>query len=1162
MNKFLSIFLVLILTVSRIPVFAERANSISDTKYIYFENFKNVDISKEWESNIDDNLSISRDDIYNNCLKISSKENGCFVSASFEQPIIASRFTVEYFMKNADDFSFGFIDEDGKFHKFIGMDSHAKKIGCYTSDDSALLYSKNVKFIMDNKKWHKLKLTIDRTNGEFTVTMGDSNYTVQRSTMPGAITHLAFEKKVSYNESQMYIDNIAIYPDDLSDDLYNMKIDNDNIYETNGCIDTKASNYDGGIHLNGVEIVSDNLYNVIPDKGCMGINIDGDITLEPHQNVYVTVSYKDSGYGYFYLKYMTEEGLQKTDAVELSDSSEIITHTFMLKNVLFSDSCNGNDIALCTTNQENALYGVGNVRNYSSSEPVIVNGVRIYTDGKCSPISVNVDTGTIANIFYDTKEAVFDIEYINKSDTKHNFSVEYTAKKENSTDIIFSAQHSYAIESGKRIEDIVKIPIEDYGLYELVITVISNDDKIYQTENIKFANAVRNTELSNNVGINIHLAIYGDPDKLMLLIKNAGIGLVRDGGFYWNDYEMEQGVYALSQRKQQLLKAAQKYGIDVMVILNPEYNVYDKTNFAFLKERDVEAYKNYLRHFLNEYLIKQNVSKLQIMNEPNANQSLSNNIDRAKAVALMSKATKEVVNEIGSESYKIGVLSITGIYQSATKEFADYTFNNLNVGDFDTISMHPYMVGYTVGGEALLDDPEPGFNGTFVNSPTTSLKYQVDYYQALENNTARYNYITGENERISGIRTGNCYNFEIDEPIWHTEFGYSSAQSNNPICSGDDYYNASLLIRTMNQLKERNVNDLTYIYEMSSGGTRKNDIEHNFGIVESYNSNTPYFAKYAYLAVANYNSMTANAQSCNNEYSEDFKFVTKYNLPDKHRDVYMLWTTKENGASLNYSFDNDAFYNGDVCYYDLFGNKLNEADVMVDGQYKLSREPFYAIVGEDIMRAEPSGYIVPETAKFVIKGNLPSGSRNKKISLTVTDTDVELEQANYMNSVLYANQCVSGYGGSFEFAADISSLDRIRANITSEDGERISLIFNANGFEKNNIQLFSKGENADDIDFDCLDANDLSVEVNFGSSENVVDYNLYGVLYKDNSLADLKLMHGNVVMGQKIYRHNFSFETDINQYDKMKIIMLKADGSLYPLCEAYLKEKPLGGITE
>jgi len=545
------------------------------------------------------------------------------------------------------------------------------------------------------------------------------------------------------------------------------------------------------------------------------------------------------------------------------------------------------------------------------------------------PVELEIQSKMIGNIFFDSSEADFELVFSNGASSAQGFTADITAY-ELGTDMQRKESYIYThtideiLEENSVISETISVPLKGYGLYELEV-VLTQDNGEATEKNVAFSKSVRNTELSKTVGVGTHLGWYGDADSVLYLVNNAGFGNIRNG-ISWNAYELKKGVYELTERHKKMFRAAQRYGIDVLQTLNPDNNVHDDgaVKSDFLREADVEAYKAYLTAFLNEELVKNNVTKIEIMNEPESmfdvvdgekvGTDVEGHTKRAEAYARMLNATNEVLDAIEDKEYKVGIFAVTGIFQDSPKNFADLVLSKLKPGDFDAVSVHSYVTASR--------NPE-------YDSQRKSIREQADYFKKLANGQEK------------GKVTNATYNFNVTEPMWHTEFGYSSSTGEDSVnlSLGDEYEQATRTIRTLDELKRDNPDDIMYIYEMNADGTNPAEREDNFEMVRSSYGENPYSAKFLYLAVSNYNSLTANATEVSRVEQGGFfskNFITKYTLPK--RDVYLFRTTNESGSESSYNLGTDNVY-----YYDLFGNKLNESDVKQNGKYKLTTAPFYAV---------------------------------------------------------------------------------------------------------------------------------------------------------------------------------------------------------------------------
>lgn len=739
------------------------------------------------------------------------------------------------------------------------------------------------------------------------------------------------------------------------------------------------------------------------------------------------------------------------------------------------------------------------------------------------PIKANIISNMVGNIFFDASYAEFDIILENNNSDEKSFSAEFKVYEigtdmKRKAECIYNSVKDYVLAKTSETTESISIPLTGYGLYEIEVTV---EDNVYTAP---FSNAVRNTEMNKTVGTGTHLGWYGDADSILYLVKNAGMGNIRNG-IAWNEYEQKKGVRKFPEDFKKGLLAAQKYGIDVLQTLNPHDNVYDDgaVKSDFLREAEVEEYKEYLTAFLNEELIKNNVTKIEIMNEPEqmfdvvdgetVQTDVAGHTKRAEAYARMLRATNEVLDTIDDKDYKVGIFAVTGLFQDSAKNFADLVLSKLSPGEFDVVTVHSYL--------SASRNPEKDDRG--------SIREQADYFKNLANGTQK------------GNTTGNTYNFNITEPMWHTEFGFSSSTGEDSanLSVGDEYTQATMLIRTLDELKRDNIDDLTYIYEMSSGGTDLADREQNFEMVRSYCHEHPYSAKFSYLAVSNYNSLTTGATEASRvslgwlEQLYGKNYITKYVLPN--RDVYLLRATGDSTSSFDLGSEN-------VYYYDLFGNKLSESDVKQNGKFRLSTTPFYAVVGTDITRAMPVNDTKMHADEFVIRGRIPTGEENLKISLTVAPEDAVFGDVGFEDDIIFMNQSYTKAGGTFEFSAKIYDEEAIKAYIVTENNDLMVLHLGITKDETGAIKVKTNGIDVSDLSFGQLDLSDLDVSINLGEDET--DYMVVCAIYDGKKLVDFKVLEDNKI----------SFDKTTKECDNLKVMVIKNFTTLLPLCEVYTKQ--------
>lgn len=601
-------------------------------------------------------------------------------------------------------------------------------------------------------------------------------------------------------------------------------------------------------------------------------------------------------------------------------------------------------------------------------------------------ITVDITTDNIGNIFFDSDEINFNISYTssNTSNVNANYTINYLVPSEVTTDKLvriqkMSKSFSGTVAANKSLTDTLTFNAGKYGLYELKVTANGN------TATAAFSKSVKSKNVNKKIGVNLHYQDRtADVDKLMNLAKKSGMGNVRDQMGWnwleqWKDSTRTETKKALTPEAEAFFDAAEKYDMDVLALLvtsNNCYDVRDKitdwdkddtlTSSHYLRESTIYEYKEFLNWFLTNDKFKNTVNAVEVLNEPDLHWNLDgytltdsdeDRQKRADAYARQIKTVYGVVKDLknkGIADYDVGVLSLSNIYNTNSFDLADRVFKNLNDGTadapyFDALTLHPYEV-------ASWDDLEDGVFGKNATRKTQSQANNINYWRALMGSDIDYyTYDNGTDKKLKTVAqgkvTGNTYDFGIsdDKGIYHTEFGYSSAvpyDKNNPdsgipevndgMCVGSELKQAYLLMRGLSVIRANNFNDVIQIYEMCCGDVSDKK-EPNFGIVNNdsdKNGNTPYSAKYAYLALANYNNLTADKTSCE-LLSDDYKFDAVYK--NERKAVHMLWTTKTSGDVIKKELNNPV-------YYDLFGNLIDTSDVLdSNGNIRLTENPIYAV---------------------------------------------------------------------------------------------------------------------------------------------------------------------------------------------------------------------------
>ncbi len=763
--------------------------------------------------------------------------------------------------------------------------------------------------------------------------------------------------------------------------------------------------------------------------------------------------------------------------------------------------------------------------------------------------SISLTSRYTGNIFFDQDFAQFAVVVDNHGAdiTMHYqlYMLDETGMRQETS--IFDTQESYTDES--TIRDRIEIPLSRYGLYELDAVVMEDGTEVAKTT-VSLSKATESKTQNPRLGINVHLTRYGISDMLLPLVKKAGFGGIRDT-FGWNHYEKIQGVRQLDDRTIRLFQEAKENNLDVLATLFTEANVYDEKisyngelNYSeYLRTEDAPNYQEFLTWFLTQPMVYETVTKLEVMNEPDIatrvqdeylevvwgdkNGADATHSKRAVAYQTMVDTVRTSVTaaeaQLAGKSYEVAIPSVCSVHDISAKVFVDRVLEAVEKDSFDTLSMHPYMAGNRP------EDPESGSNGSY--STDVGLIERIAYYRDLVNGAQ------------TGAATGNTYSYEKTEPFWQTEYGYASAGLETEVTvAGSEHAQGILDVRATDRIMTK-TNDIAYLYQMTENPSQASS-QNSFGLLHAYTDKNPYAAKAAFLAMANYNSLVADAKTASEVYGNSYKYVSKYEVPDKNRNVYMLWTSSADSKNLNYDLSQDSYYGTGVHYYDCYGNEISEAEILTQNGYTVTQEPFYAVVGEEIDRT-------PSNEEWlVISGNTNAGISGERISLTVTDSTGDIGTGFSPSGTVYLSQSVTGKDGAFCFEIKAPDSETAVAYIVTEHDEQLVLRFTLQSDTE--LAVYSDGMDATDLSFSQLKLSNISVKAKFEAGSEIDEYQIIAALYEGD---------GNVLKEVKLFdrtRQSNTVESELidvgftQSGDMMKVMMW--DGALKPLCKVVVKK--------
>ena len=720
-------------------------------------------------------------------------------------------------------------------------------------------------------------------------------------------------------------------------------------------------------------------------------------------------------------------------------------------------------------------------------------------------ISISVDSGRIGNIFLGSQKPEFMVEYENSSNSEVCFTAVYKIfgydTKMNKEEIS-SGSRVIRINANSKYTDTIKPKAEKFGTYTLDVEV-KNDlqGSLIKNKEVDFSRSVIGKR-NSSLGVNTHFTVYGDINQSLHLINNAGMSMVRDT-IRWNEYEPIKEERNITSQTKKLINLSAEYNIDVLPIIFAKNKLYENSDSAMVTTQEgLSGYSNFVKSLAMTDEFKKYIKAVEICNEPDTaviegECDATDKSDAAQKIRAQKYADvlKTAYNSIKSvnPSIKVGAFSTYSVATGASIKFIQEVLSLMDKPYYDAVTAHPYFTNdYT-------DENVYHSNDT---------KYYLDnVYNPL---------FTGQ--------------FNVSER-WYTEFG-STTDKNDTFYVENEYKQAVKNIRAYNTLKKDRFNSKLYLFNFEDSPLTNSS---HYGMLNASNADVPYAAKPTYLAVSNLNNLIADAtkvESVDNAL-QSRAFVDKYICPE--RDVYMMYA-RYSGETV------DAEYNlGNVAaYYDLYGNKLDSKEILMNGKYHLTENPIYAVCGKDIELIEP------EDTSFSISGTTASGEEGKMVSLSVVEDDIGFDAITDKNLV-YFDQQTTAINGSFLFDVELNPLKSYKAYIVSEDSF-VPISFTLSKDTKKNIELsmyvgISKITKAD---IDVADFNNLKAKVQINQSVEAEKYVLFAAVYNEGKLVGLKQANGNTADALSIYDMS---GMDIEKYDTVKLMLWDAKDCITPLCD-------------
>ena len=777
--------------------------------------------------------------------------------------------------------------------------------------------------------------------------------------------------------------------------------------ETNGIAYTKAENLNF-LSVRGGEIVAENAEvkhnSVIADDGAelkayLGESDTGNkiiskeyaeinilpkaVSADEGKNCYIEVTYKDNLGGCFWVVTTSPSGeTNEYPPISCTATGEYKTAAFEIKNP--KNSAYSVKLTSCKAVTEG---------NYSMN-PVYIKDVVIYNDGTYV-CDLDVTSENTGNIFYDS-DAEFGISAaLPSGKTPERARVKFNIYKYGDEKGGAKSDETLLHTEEKSVEGIndgfkIHIPVEKYGLYRLETEVYTEtDSKIYYAKNkSEFSKCVRSAHQNPDFGVNTHFDSRGDYKLMIPLIANAGFGTVRQP-IRWTQCEKTEGNISLTETQKGFLTELKKYNISPIAIFLDVSFVYVKKGAALVGDGIMDKYYNFVKTIASAPEM-QDVKMFQIDNEPTQVQYIDDEyvskndtnalILKGRQYAKMMQTAHSALADANRADAEVGAFGLCMLQYKNRRDFMNAAFEYMQENGgadwFDALTVHPYYES---------NDPEHGVWGTEVENVENQMKNdsvaeRCDYYRDI---------INGKEFTTPSDGEAHTYNFG-EKQVWHTEFGWATSYGTGGTNIGEETEQAKRLIRQYAVVKANRFDDKLWSYSFMDNGLRYDDSEDNYGLVKSFKYSTPYAAKYGYLALANFNNLTADAISCEYNYNKDYDYITEFKFDQSDKRVFMLWSTNANGSVPQNGRVLSAVDNtlpNDVTFYDILGNEIPYDEVVVNNKISLSDAPIYAVLGGEKRTDMPKVYLTDGMIEIDSANRLKSLDAVTLREKNVTDDD-------------------------------------------------------------------------------------------------------------------------------------------------------------------------------
>lgn len=566
---------------------------------------------------------------------------------------------------------------------------------------------------------------------------------------------------------------------------------------------------------------------------------------------------------------------------------------------------------------------------------------------------LNIITGRNGNIYYECADISYRLDAQSTGGKETEFYVKTRVLEKDGTAIYESEEYLKANRIGRLKDERRNINLnkakKQYGNFMLKVELIDSDNNIILNAETEFS-SVLPSEPNSYTGISNHFSTGSDnAEKGMKISAKSGFGISRDE-IRWQDIEGRQGEYKLTEPNKKWLDECLKNNVEPYVIIDgnsvylDEYPPKDKTltNYGEL------AY--WIADNTREY-----TNKYEIWNEYNVYSE--NDITDSEYATPQNYAEllKASYSQIHSGNENAVVYGMCATYTGGTKlsDWIDSVLSSLNGEKYmDAVSIHIYYAG---------------------SQPETSgyLKIFNDVRAVLDK------YPNYKNMPILISETG-----------WHSSSMYENTELRQ----------AKYAVRSAALLSDKAERFIWY--KLVETINNEKEAENKFGLLKAEESEMPYAAKPAFVALSCFNALIGDSALTTTE-TNNGMYCYKY--INRNGDItYMLWSEDNKSGTYQLSTGEE----GDCAYvYDMYGNR--QIAEKADGRFNLSitEEPIYLRVCKSkiILKNNKGGEI-----KYLDDVNNDSDI-NVTVELNKSDFDndkVMLIYAWYKENMLKQTECV------------------------------------------------------------------------------------------------------------------------------------------------------------